>query len=508
MSNSPKARPNILVVMSDQHSPYIAGCYGDSLLRSPNMDQLAQEGMRMDRCYCPSPICVPSRMSFMTGRRPCENGVSFNHEILSSSIMTWPERLREVGYHTALIGRMHFEGPDQFHGFETTVEELRHWRNDRPVENQQVSQRVPENSYWSARDSMTRHSGAGTTFVQYRDEVVCENACSFLDQAGKGTEPRPFAAVVGFYQPHPPYIGRPDLYEHYRNCLPDCEPPPNVQPEYLRRFNRLNRDWHLPEAIDADSIRRSRAAYYANCEHLDSLLGKVLNALDQSGLAENTVVIYCSDHGNLIGEKGLWGKRLFYEESVRVPFLVRFPNVIQPKSRCSTNMNLRDLANTFCEIAGAPPLSGSDAPSRWPIFQGKQSGREGYYESESEIVFCPRFKLKDYVAARMVVSGDWKIWAYDWGTHCYYSLFHLGNDPHEHNDLSEKPEYGDRLRSLKAVLYKNWDPTSLIKATARRETDRQELNKAWHNSWLQAGYPVPGNLDADVQTPHAKSIQC
>jgi choline-sulfatase len=496
--------------MSDQHNARVSGPYGDSLVRTPNMDRLASEGTVFDRCYTPSPVCVPARMSFVSGRRPSENEVTDNPDILSSAILTWPERLREYGYHTALVGRMHFQGPDQWHGFETTFEELRHWRNGRPVRHQEVTENVPTGGYWSPRSSIEELAGSGSTFVHYRDEVVCDRGVRFLREqadlqraADASEAARPFAAVIGFYNPHPPYIGKKELFDYYYDKVEVSDDRLSSMPGYLAEYYSTFRDWENPKPIDAEATRRALAAYYANIEHADEQLGRVLDALDKTGLAENTLVIYTSDHGDFIGRRGAWSKMAMYDDTARVPCIVRLPGTIKAGGRSKHLLNLRDFGNTFCEIAGAPAPSGSDAPSRWGLFTGSRD--PGPNETESEIVQSPSpFGQKESSAAKMVIRWPWKLWCYQIGSERHFSLFHLEDDPGETNDLSGRPDLDSLMSDLKLRLFEGWDPELEIKLAAKRRADRNELDTVWMKDWLHAGHGFPEGYDAEVESPHTR----
>ncbi|MFP4377286.1 MAG: sulfatase-like hydrolase/transferase [Spirochaetales bacterium] len=526
MAKSNAGRPNILVVMSDQHNARVSGPYGDSLVRTPNMDRLANEGTVFERCYTPSPVCVPARMSFVSGRRPSENGVTDNPDILSSAILTWPERLREYGYHTALVGRMHFQGPDQWHGFETTFEELRHWRDGRPVRHQEVTENVPNGGYWSPRSSIEELAGSGSTFVHYRDEVVCDRGLQFLReqaelQRGGGTAPtpapaasaspadrargaaRPFAAVIGFYNPHPPYIGKKEIFDYYYEKVEVPDDRLSSMPDYLADYYATFRDWENPKPMASEAKRRALAAYYANVEHADTQLGRILEVLDQTGLAENTLVIYTSDHGDFIGRRGAWSKMAMYDDTARVPCIARLPGTIEAGRRSEHLLNLRDFGNTFCEIAGAPTPSGSDAPSRWGLFTG--SGDPGPNETESEIVQSPSpFGQKESSALKMVIRWPWKLWCYQIGVERHFSLFHLENDPGETIDLSGRADLDSLMSDLTNRLFEGWDPEFEIELAARRRADRAELEKVWMKDWLHAGHGFPEGYDAEVDSPHAR----
>lgn len=497
------SKPNILIFMSDQHNPNVMGCAGDPIIRTPNMDRLAEEGMRFDRCYTAAPICVPARMSFMSGRRPNENNVNDNTDMLSSSILCWPARLRQAGYHTALIGRMHFEGPDQWHGFEKTYEDLRHWRGNMAVRNQEESEAVPAWSYWSPRESVIDLSGHGTTFVNHRDEVVTERGLQFLKE--QQDEDRPFAAVIGLYNPHPPYVGEKELHNYYYDRVKVSTEKLSDMPDYLRDYASLYHNWENPEPIPEEDQRRALAAYYANCELIDRQLGRVLTEIDRLGIADNTLVIYCSDHGDMIGSKGAWGKEFFYDDSVRIPMIMRLPGTIPAATSTKRNCNLRNLGNTFCDLAGADPLQGSDACSILPVMTGREEDCPDV--TESEVFRGPTCFGQDKSAAiKMVCHGPWKLWCYAIeGQDLHYSLFNLDEDPDELNDRIADESLSALKAELKEHLHQGWDYEQIRRNTLRRQANRRETDKVWSTHWQHCGYDVPADLSNDVVTPHTQS---
>ena len=281
--------PNILVLLSDQHSKFHLGCYGDPLVRTPNLDRLAAEGMRFDAAYCPAPLCCPSRMSFMTGRTPSRNQVWGNHHTLNSGIPTWPHALGAAGYDTALIGRMHFNGPDQRHGFfQRPLGEYSARFPGAPEEGGPRWQRFPATTSGQSRPAV-EIAGRGTTTYQYFDEQVTAATCSFLQK--KANADRPFAAVAGFVLPHCPFIAPKELFDYYYAKV-DIPPVENPQPATIQRFRRLR--GLLDPPLDDQRVRVARAAYFALCEYFDQLIGQVLACLDQTGLSQNTLVVYTS----------------------------------------------------------------------------------------------------------------------------------------------------------------------------------------------------------------------
>ncbi len=205
--------PNILVIMSDQHTATAMGCAGDPLIRTPNLDRLAVQGMRFSNAYCPSPLCVPSRMSFMTGRSPSRNRVWTNQATLSSTIPTWAHALSMAGYDTALLGRMHFVGPDQRHGFmERPIAEGTARHIGAPELGGPRYTRLSHATAGQSRISFEQ-AGRGNSFYQHYGSEVTDVACRFLNE--RSDNPRPFAAVTGYLLPHCPYIGPREAFDYY-----------------------------------------------------------------------------------------------------------------------------------------------------------------------------------------------------------------------------------------------------------------------------------------------------
>lgn len=285
-------RPNILVIMSDQHSKVHLGCMGDEVVRTPHLDRLARDGLLCTNAYTPSPVCVPARMSFMTTRSPSENQCWLNRHILDSGIPTWAHALAPAGYETALLGRMHFVGSDHQHGFES-----------RPIGEPSASppgvtrptaqfKDIPGSTSGQQREGVEIAGFGSTTYTAY-DDGVASTACDWLRERATQPADRPFAAVVGFVLPHCPFFAPKDLFDYYyeRVGIPDADCPSHEQTTAVQRW-RANRG--MTEPLTTRQIRVARAAYLGLCEYLDSNVGAILDTLDTTGLAENTLVIYTS----------------------------------------------------------------------------------------------------------------------------------------------------------------------------------------------------------------------
>jgi len=448
-SPPPSGRPNILVIMTDQHSKHFLGCEGNELVRTPHLDRLASEGVRFENAYCPAPLCVPSRMSFMTGRYPSGNRVWNNNAILNAGIPTWAHALGRAGYETSLIGRMHFMGPDQRHGFENRpIGEYSAgwpgvaWKCDVPI-------RAP---YYHGGSGQSRpdvmEAGRGRTTYQYMDEQIVDAACGYLEDHAEGSG-RPFAAVVGLVLPHCPYIAPKEIFNYYyeRIDVPDTDK--DLAPA-VKQFQRSRK---IATPLTTKQIRVARAAYYGLCEYVDHLIGRVLTTLEETGFAEDTLVVYCSDHGEMAGEHGCWWKSIYYEGSAGVPLIVRWPGVTPAGAICGHVSNLVDLAPTLIEVAGAPELPATDGRSLAPSLRGNPRP-DSSDETFSEL--CDH--RGGHVPSRMIRSGKWKLWQCLGEEGLPPVLFDLEQDPGEHHDLGRNPAMaGVRDRLLNRLL-EDWSP--------------------------------------------------
>ena len=350
-------RHNVLIVMSDQHSKRQLGCYGDELVRTPNLDRLAREGMVLENAYTPSPLCAPARSSFLTSRTPTNNRVWGNHQVLDSGIPTWAHALGAAGYETALMGKMHFIGPDGRHGFEKRPigEYLAHLPGS-PTLGAPVFKKVPTSTTGQVREAIEL-AGYGTTSYQRFDEIVADATCQYLEEKAGSDDQRPFAAVVGLLMPHCPFIAPKDLFDYYYDRV-DVPQPTEEQlakePEPIKRFKKLR---GIDEPLTEEQIRVARAAYYGMCELLDRQTGRILDTLAGTGQADDTLVVYTTDHGEMAGAHGCWWKSNYYEESVGIPLIARLPGAVPAGARNPAICSTIDLGPTVVEMAAAPALA-------------------------------------------------------------------------------------------------------------------------------------------------------
>ena len=461
-------RPNILVIMTDQHNRQFMGCAGNQLVRTPHLDRLAAEGMRFDAAYCAAPLCVPSRMSFMTTRTPSQNRVWDNTHILSSSIPTWCHWLGAAGYETSMLGRMHFVGPDQYHGFENRPIGEYHSRHPgTPEAGGPRWQRFPGSASGQQRVAV-EIAGRGRTTYQYADDRITDAAVSYL-HAHAGDRERPFAAVVGLLLPHCPFIAPRELFDYY---LPRVDVPriESAQPASVTRFRRHRDILDLPE----ERVRVARAAYYGLVEYMDRSVGRVLSALQDAGLEENTLVLYVSDHGEAAGAHGCWWKSTFYEESVGVPLLARWPGRIPAGSLNTGPCSLLDLGVTFADLAGAPSPDTSDGVSLAATLQGDAASPRDVLSEFAEA----KHTGGTFYPARMIRRGHYKLWQYADSEGLPPALFDLAADPGEVQDLAGSPAHSVVREALLESLHADWDPGAVLAGSLQATVDRRTI-AAW-----------------------------
>lgn len=466
-------RPNIVFLFSDQHTRKITGCYGDSVVHTPNLDRLAATGVTFDNAYTASPLCVPARMALLTGRHPYAQRCWTNSDALASDAPTFAHALGRAGYEVTLIGRLHAIGPDQLHGYSRREvgDHSTNW-----IGGTAHSLGVLDKTNEPFRVSVER-AGAGQSAYQLKDRDVTASALDYLEELAarrKQGEDKPFAMTVGLMLPHQPYVARDQDFARYAGKVDT----PTYSPSDVIHEHPYVRDWRAftgTDEVAPEEMARARAAYYGLVTEVDEYIGRILDALEAHGLHENTLIIYTSDHGDQLGERGLWWKQTFYEESAGIPMIMSHPTLLPHGERRSQVVNLIDLAPTMISVAGADPLPFGQSRSLWSV------ARDGAtpWLDETYAEYCTdgmaRWTLPDPVRQRMVRSGPWKLVYYDGERP---QLFNLAADPGELDDLAEKPAYADIREQLVAKVLATWSPPEIAEQMARRRTEKEYLG-AW-----------------------------
>ena len=343
-------------------------------------------------------------------------------------------------------------------------------------------------------------AGRGRSAYQWLDERVTETACSFLEGQSSRDDSTPFAAVVSYLLPHCPFIGPRDLFDYYydRVTVPPVE---DSQPASIVAF-RESRGILTPP-LPAERIRVARAAYYAMVEYVDLLIGRVLESLERSGLAKDTLVLYCSDHGEMAGEHGCWWKSTYYEGSANVPLIARLPGVVAAGRTSDTVCNLVDVGPTALAAAGADGLPRSDGRSLWDELQSGVRPSSWQQQTFSELV--DRLQRDgEPVVSRMVRRDQYKFWRTFRGEReLPATLFDLNADPEELSDMAAAPDAADVVAELSALITADgWDPAAIASESLAGEKDYQ-----YQAEWTKAVRPAapyqvpmpPPFVDTDVE---------
>jgi choline-sulfatase len=451
-------QPNILVIMVDELAPQFMPDYGHHLVQTPNISRLAARGTVFDNAYTNSPLCAPARASFMTGRLSPDINAYDNGAELPASLPTIAHFLRSLGYQTSLIGKMHFIGPDQLHGFEERL----------------TTDIYPANFSWTANwsASLTEPSPAGATVrpvleagpcirsmqMDYDDEVSNKSVQKLYDLARVGEGDKPFFVVSSFTHPHPPFTIHEkywDMYDHDEIDLPKIAEIPLKQKDAGSQYLYFSHQYNSYPINDED-VRNARHAYYAMITYTDILIGKLLDTLEETGLEDNTVVVFVSDHGEMLGERGMWYKMSMFEHSVRIPMIFSGTGIAQ--GRREDNASLIDIVPTLIELAGGkvenmPVKFAGRSLKR--VITGDYSGKHDRDGKDAAVV-------SDFSAGgapgpvRMVRQGSYKLIL----TYGYEPLlFNLEEDPQEMNNLAKNPAHAKTLAQLQTIALNNYDPS-------------------------------------------------
>ena len=367
-------RPNVVLIMADQLGARALPAYGNAVVRSPHLDRLAEDGVVFERALCASPLCAPSRASLMTGLLPSHTGVYDNAGELPASVPTFAHHLRAAGYRTVLAGKMHFIGPDQLHGFEERLVPDVYpagfdWVPDWRLEDEET---LP---WYHDLGSVLRAGPVRETLQLGYDAEVREQACRAIAQSAREPD-RPLLLVASFTHPHDPYEVPPEYWDRYDGDAidPPAHPaPPDPVDPATRRLRAMLRSDDVE--VSAERVLAARHGYYGAISLVDDHVGAILETLSEHGVADGTVILFTSDHGDMLGERGLWYKMAPFEGSVQVPLLVHAPGRFGSR-RVAAPVSLLDLLPTLVQLAGATPagpvggvslmeaLEGGSAPER------------------------------------------------------------------------------------------------------------------------------------------------
>ena len=469
------SRPNILILMVDQLNGTLFPDGPAAWLHAPHLKALAERSTRFANAYTASPLCAPGRASFMSGQLPSRTGVYDNAAEFRSDIPTYAHHLRRAGYFTCLSGKMHFVGPDQLHGFEQRLTTDIYpadfgWTPDYRKPGTRID-------WWY--HNLGSVTGAGvaeiTNQMEYDDEVAHFARMKLYDLA-RAADPRPWCLTVSFTHPHDPYVARRRYWDLYADCAhlaPQVAPIPYAEQDpHAQRLFDAN-DWRKFDITDAD-VARSRRAYFANISYLDDKIGELLQVLEDT--RQEAIVVFASDHGDMLGERGLWFKMSFYEGAARVPLMIAAPGM-QP-GLVETPVSTIDLTPTLGRLAGidmaeiAPWTDGEDISG---LANGSARTSPVAMEYAAEGSYAPLVSLR---------YGRWKY------NRCALDpdqLFDLEADPQELTNLAGDPAHAGTLQALRAKSEARWDldrfDAEVRASQARRQVVYAALRQGGYYPW-------------------------
>jgi choline-sulfatase len=460
------ARPNVLLLMADQLAASWLPAYGHPVVQAPALGALAQEGVVFEQAYCASPLCAPSRAAMLTGRLPSRTGVYDNATEFRAAEPTFVHHLRAAGYATCLSGKMHFVGPDQLHGFEErlTTDVYPADMDWTPDWRLPLTDRLPW--YHTMESVLTPGVCAASMEMDY-DELVAAQAVRKVRDLARDRSGRPFFLCVSFTHPHDPWELRPadwDRYDRAAIDLPAVGPIPRAaaDPHSVRLRDMAGID---EAALGEAEIRTARHAYYAAISYLDERIGEVLGALRETGLAEHTIVLFCADHGELLGERGLWYKMAFFDPAARVPLLAWAPGRL-PAGRVAEPVSLLDLGPTVLDLCGHPGAAelaaNGDGRSLAPLIRGARGGEADVVaEYLAEGTRAPAVMVRRGRFKYIACAGDPP------------QLYDLDADPHELANLAADPAHAEVCAALRAEVERRWDLEALGAAVLESQRERR-----------------------------------
>ncbi|MGD2174069.1 MAG: sulfatase-like hydrolase/transferase [Candidatus Brocadiaceae bacterium] len=451
-------KPNILILMPDQQRADCMGCAGHPQIRTPNMDRIAAEGAHFVNACTVSPLCMPARASFISGRYVHEHGMWGNEGELSPDYPSLFRSLQECGYHTAHVGKSHYYAHGEFHmrerepymharGFDYVHETTGPWATTRTQS--YMTDRWHEKGLLKAfREDYEKRWGNRATAVwpsplpvdDFMDSYIGREGVRFVEQY-EGD--RPFCLFVGFGGPHEPWDAPGEyatMYDPSEVPSPMDYEPAEPGPWVPRRAARWQRK-HRVEELTEDAVRRLRANYYGKISLIDTWVGRILEACERKGTAEDTLVVFWSDHGEMAGDHRLLFKSRFYEAALRVPLMIRWPGKVPPGTRPGALAETVDIMPTILEAVGADAPEGCAGSSLWPALRDPDARIREAVLSEvrkhgrhNSMVRTRRYKYAEDEKGRG------------------YMLHDLERDPHECNNLIGDPDHADVEEEMRELL--------------------------------------------------------
>lgn len=457
--------PNILLIMADQlAAPFVSWHGGPAL--TPHLDRLAASGVVFDRAYTTSPLCAPARFAMMSGQLNSRIGAYDNASEFAAGIPTFAHHLRAAGYQTSLIGKMHFVGPDQLHGYEERL----------------TTDIYPADFGWTPNwadpdgrfdwwfHNMDSVVNAGVADVSNQldfDDEVGYHAVRKLRDLARTGDRRPWHVTVSFTHPHDPYVARREFWDLYTD---DGVPLPSIGWEDVDHDPHSRRLRHVMAAdaagpIPDERVRAARRAYLANTTYIDQWVGRLVDVLEHHDMVDDTVIVFTADHGDMLGERGLWYKMNFFEHSCRVPLIVHAPTRLAP-ARVATPVTSVDIAPTLVELAGGAPSERFDGVGLLRFVDAPEPDRTIVGEYLGEGAVAPIF---------MIRRGRWK---FVWSRPDPPQLYDLDADPCELQNLAGEPSHAGTTAAFEQEVAQRWDTGAIERAVLDSQSARAEIDRA------------------------------
>lgn len=453
------------MIMADQLAPQFLPCHGHPVVKAPTIEKLASEGVVFDAAYTNAPLCAPSRFVMMSGRLPCKIAAWDNAVEFSSEVPTFAHYLSAEGYRTCLSGKMHFIGPDQLHGYgERLTTDVYPADFTWHPEWDRADARLD----WFHNMEVVTKAGPcmRSLYLDYDDEAVFAAKRYIFDQARDGNED-PFLLTVSMIQPHDPYLCRQDKWDLYRDDDIDLPKTPPGSVDEDPHSARIRHSYGATDVdLDDQTLRNARRAYYGSISDIDDKVAEILGALEESGLRDNTIVIFTGDHGDMLGERGMWFKMSFFDYSSRVPLIVHAPKMFSPR-RVGQAVSLVDFLPTLVELGRdgksgnyATPLEGRSLLSH---LNGGAGHDEVIGEYFAEGIATPMLMIRRGAHKFICAKGD---------PPQYYNL---ETDPEERLNLAADPAFIAQTNALQAEIDAAYDLDALTERVKESQRRRQFL---------------------------------
>lgn len=479
-----EAPTNLLLLMSDEHSRKALGCYGNDRALTPNIDRLAARGTLFANAYTPCPICVPARASFATGLYGHASGHWDNATPYIGEPHSWGHRLQRNGNRVGSIGKLHYRNADDPTGFD--FQELpMHLVNG--IGDLLGCVREPLPVRWKTRDMAEKIGPGETSYTRY-DRNITDAAVAWLEARAEEHRPeKPWTAFVSLVAPHFPLIAPEDFYALYAESgMMPRKPVPDPEHPWMAAL----RQCFVYDNFTDEKTRVALASYYGLVSFLDANLGRILDTLEETGLAATTRVVYVSDHGDSMGERGLWGKSNLLEEACGIPTIIAGPGIPEGR-RSETPVNLTDIYPTVLDTAGLAPDDSRPGASLAALANAP--------DDPERAVFSEYHAAGAVTGAFMIRKGRWKLIHF---AGLAPQLFDLADDPDETHDLGESAEHGGIRAELEAELRAVCDPDEVDRRAKRDQAAILERHGGRDAVVERGGFgatPAPGEKAAFVK---------